>query len=84
MTADLRITRQSGTAVAYADLPPAAYREVLLGAGLPPVVADLYVDADVNISRGELDDRGGALSRLIGRPTTSLAAAVEAGLALVR
>jgi NAD(P)H dehydrogenase (quinone) len=78
------VSRQSGKPVAYADLPPAAFREVLLGAGLPGPVADIYVDADVNIVKGELDDRGGALSRLIGRPTTSLATAVKAGLAQVR
>ncbi len=75
------VSRQSGKAVAYADLPPPSFREVLVGAGLPGPVADIYVDADVNIARGELDDQGGALAALIGRPTTSLAAAVKDGLA---
>jgi NAD(P)H dehydrogenase (quinone) len=76
------VSKQSGQALAYTDLPAAQFREVLRGAGLPPPVADIYVDADVNIVKGELDDRGGALSRLLGRPTTTLAAAVTAGLAL--
>ena len=78
------VARQSGKAVAYADLPAAAYRGVLLGAGLPTAAADIYVDADVNIALGELDDHSGDLARLIGRPTTTLAAAVAAGLSGLR
>lgn len=75
------ISKQAGKAVAYAELPPEQFRGVLVGAGLPGVVADIFVDADVNIAKGELDDRSGTLAKLIGRPTTSLAAAVKAGLA---
>jgi len=40
----------------------------------------VLVDADVNIARGELDDRSGDLRRLIGRPTTPLRDAVAAAL----
>lgn len=75
------VSRQAGKPVAYRDLPPAQYRAVLTGVGLPPPVADLYVDADVNAARGQLDDASGELGRLIGRPTTTLAAAVQAALA---
>jgi NAD(P)H dehydrogenase (quinone) len=78
------VSKQSGKALQYADLPPAAFRGVLVGAGLPGGFADILVDADVNIVKGELDDASHELSRLIGRPTTPLAAAVKAGLARVR
>lgn len=78
------VSKQTGKPLGYADLPPEAYRQVLLGAGLPGPVADLYVDADLNIAKGELDDHTGDLARLIARPTTSLADAVRAGLARVR
>lgn len=78
------LSKQSGKSVAYADLPADAFRQLLLGAGVPAPFADILVDADVNIAKGELDDRSGTLSRLIGRPTTTLAAAVKAGLAQVR
>lgn len=74
-------SKQSGKQLAYADLPPEQFKGVLLGAGLPGVVADIFVDADVNITKGQLDDSSGDLQRLIGRPTTTLAAAVKAGLA---
>jgi NAD(P)H dehydrogenase (quinone) len=75
------VSKQTGKQLAYANLPPEQFRGILTGAGLPPPVADIYVDADLNIVKGELDDRSGALAKLIGRPTTTLAAAVTAGLA---
>jgi NAD(P)H dehydrogenase (quinone) len=74
------VSRQAGRPVAYRDLPAAEYRAILTGAGLPGPVADIYVDADVNAARGELDDRTGELARLIGRPTTPLAVSIRAAL----
>jgi NAD(P)H dehydrogenase (quinone) len=74
------VSRQSGRAITYRDLPPTQYREVLLGAGLPVAYAELLVDSDLGIAKGELDDGSGELQRLIGRPTTTLAAAVAAAL----
>jgi NAD(P)H dehydrogenase (quinone) len=47
---------------------------------LPGPFAEILVDADVNIVKGELDDHSGDLRKLIGRPTTTLAAAVAAAL----
>jgi NAD(P)H dehydrogenase (quinone) len=74
------VAKVSGKPVGYADLPPDQFRGVLLGAGLPPPVADIFVDADVNIAKGELDDKSGDLHRLIGRPTTSWRKAVAQAL----
>ncbi|MBI5070966.1 MAG: NAD(P)H-binding protein [Deltaproteobacteria bacterium] len=74
------VSRQAGKAIPYQDLPADEYRAVLTGAGLPPPVADVYVDADVQAAQGALDDAGGDLRRLIGRPTTPLADAVRAAL----
>lgn len=76
------VSKQLGRTIGYADMPAEQYRGALLGAGLPPPVADLFTDADVNIAKGALDERSRTLSRLIGRPTTSLAVAVADGLAL--
>lgn len=75
------LSRQSGKAVSYQDLPPAAYKDILLGAGLPAPFADVLVDADLGASRGGLDDGSGDLRRLVGRATTPLAKAISAGLA---
>ena len=74
------VSRQAGKPIVYRELPPAEYRAVLVGTGLPGPVADLYVDFDVKTALGDLDDRSGELRRLIGRPLTPLSASVRAGL----
>ena len=75
------LSRQSGKTVAYSNFPAAEFKAALLGAGLPEGVAALLSDSDVGASRGGLFDDGHALSRLIGRPTTPLAASMKAALA---
>jgi NAD(P)H dehydrogenase (quinone) len=74
------VSRQSGKAIAYQDLPEAEYRAVLVGAGLPEGLADLLANSDAGASRGGLFDEGHALSALIGRPTTPLATVVAEAL----
>ncbi|TNF27774.1 MAG: SDR family oxidoreductase [Deltaproteobacteria bacterium] len=75
------VSRQTGKPVAHVDLPPEAYREVLLGAGVPAPFAAILADVDVAVSKGLLAGGSGELSRLIGRPTTPLADAIAAALA---
>jgi NAD(P)H dehydrogenase (quinone) len=74
------IARQSGKKIGYVNMPEAEYKKVLLKAGLPEPVAALLSDSDTGVSKGGLFDDGHQLSKLIGRPTTSLAAAVKAAL----
>jgi NAD(P)H dehydrogenase (quinone) len=74
------ISRQSGKNIGYVNLAEAEYKNVLIKAGLPEVVAALLSDSDTGISKGALFDDGHQLSKLIGRPTTSLATAVAAVL----
>lgn len=66
------ITRKSGKAVAYQDLPESELKAALLGAGLPDFLATLLAESDVGASKGGLFDDGRQLSALIGRPTTLL------------
>ncbi|WP_041742248.1 SDR family oxidoreductase [Collimonas fungivorans] len=75
------ISRQSGKTVVYQNLAEADFKEALLGAGLPEHVAGLLSDSDIGASKGALFDDSHQLSRLIGRPTTSLATLVKAALA---
>lgn len=70
------VSRQVGKAIAYNNLAPEQYQGVLEGAGVPKPYAAALADSDVGVSRGELSDFSGDLSRLIGRPTTTLADAV--------
>jgi NAD(P)H dehydrogenase (quinone) len=72
------ISRQSGRSIGYVDLPEAEYKNVLVKAGLPEAIAALLADSDTGVSKGALFDDGHQLSRLINRPTTSLAASVAA------
>lgn len=45
------------------------------------MIVDVIVDADAVALQGDLDSSSRALSTLIGRPTTTLAEAVESALA---
>lgn len=75
------VSRQSGTAVQYQNLPEEDYRRMLLAAGLPQPLAALLADSDVAAAQGALFDDSHTLSRLIGRPTTPLATSIAAVLA---
>jgi NAD(P)H dehydrogenase (quinone) len=75
------VSEQSGTTVAYQDMPVEAYVQTLVGFGLPEPVAVIIADSDAGIVRGDLLSEGGDLGRLIGRPTTPLSTAIRAALA---
>lgn len=75
------ISQQSGKAVAYQNLPESEFKAALLGAGLPEGLATLLAESDTGASKGGLFDDGRQLSRLIGRPTTTLAAQIKLQLA---
>jgi NAD(P)H dehydrogenase (quinone) len=74
------VTAQSGKQVAYASLPEQEYAKALEGFGLPAEVAADLAQADVAISQGALSGATDTLSTLIGRPTTTVAAAVAQAL----
>lgn len=75
------ITAASGTQVTYRDVSSAELLDVLQAAGIPEGYAGLLVQLDEATARGELDTRSGDLQRLLGRPSTPLADAVERSLA---
>ncbi len=74
------ISRQSGRAMHYVNLPEAEYKEALLGAGLPETFAELLANSDTGVSKGVLFDEGRQLSKLIGGPTVPLATVVQSSL----
>ena len=78
------VAKQTGKALSYADLPPDAFRGILVGAGMPAPVADIFVDADVQIAKGALDDSSGDLARLVGRLLVPLSASVATALAALK
>ncbi|WP_416970210.1 SDR family oxidoreductase [Streptomyces sp. 4F14] len=74
------VTRQSGREVVYRNLPQTEYAGLLAKFGVPEVFAAMLAERDVAISRDEFLVESGDLSRLIGRPTTTVADAVSAAL----
>jgi NAD(P)H dehydrogenase (quinone) len=74
------IGTQAGRPVRYLDLPEDEYAQVLTGAGLPEAATVTLADADRGLARGDLYVDSGDLSRLIGRPATTLREAVAAAL----
>jgi NAD(P)H dehydrogenase (quinone) len=75
------IALQSGTPVAYKDLPQAEYKKVLIEVGLPEAVADLLADSDAAAAKGALFGDEKQLSTLIGRSTTPIADSLKQALA---
>jgi NAD(P)H dehydrogenase (quinone) len=73
------VSKLSGKPVVYRDLPEAEYAKILANF-LPPSLAHILADADAKAANSELDDTSHTLSKLIGRPTTSLTDAVRAAL----
>jgi NAD(P)H dehydrogenase (quinone) len=75
------VAKQSGRKVVYNNMPQKAYQALLEQVGLPARFAHLIADSDVKAaSHDELYTPSRDLSRLIGRPTTTLAAAVATAL----
>ena len=74
------LSRQSGKQIPYVNLPESEFKAALVGAGLPEPLAGLLADSDAGASKGGLFDDKRQLSALIGRPTTPLAALIQAAL----
>ncbi len=74
------ISRQTGKDIPYKDLAPADYTAALTAAGLPAPWPEALPSFDVEAAKGALFDDSRELSKLIGRPTTSLKDSVAAAL----
>lgn len=71
------LAKQSGKKVVYQNLSEADFAAALKSLGLPAGLADMLADSDTGASKGGLFDDSHTLSKLIGRPTTSLADSVK-------
>lgn len=71
------LSKQSGKPVVYQNMSEADFAAALKSVGLPAGLADMLADSDVGASEGGLFDDSHTLSKLIGRPTTSLAESVK-------
>ena len=71
------LSEASGKEVVYQNLSEADFAAALKGAGLPDGLAEMLADSDIGASKGGLFDDSQTLSKLIGRPTTSIADSVN-------
>lgn len=74
------LSEASSTNVVYKDLTKEDYLAELQGFGLPAELAEVLADGDLGVARGDLLVDTGDLSRLIGRPTVTMPAAVADAL----
>ncbi|WP_369983207.1 SDR family oxidoreductase [Thalassolituus sp.] len=74
------ISVQTGKDIGYVDLPETDFADALLKAGLPAPLASLLANSDTGASQGGLYDESQTLSKLIGRPTTTIAESVKEAL----
>lgn len=74
------ISKQTGKAIPYNNLPESDYANILKSFGLPELFAEAIASWDTGASKGDLFDNAHQLSKLIGKPTTPLAETVKAAL----
>ncbi len=74
------VARVTGREVVYRDRPTDEYATFLVQAGVPEGYAGVLADSDRGLREGRLLTQTRDLSRLVGRPTTSLEDAVRAAL----
>ncbi|WP_374968309.1 SDR family oxidoreductase [Terrabacter sp. BE26] len=74
------VGRMAGQEVVYRDMSVADYTAALVGAGLPEGYAAVLADGDRGLAQGQLFTDSGDLSRLLGRPTTTLEDALQAAV----
>ena len=71
------VSKQTGNSLPYQNLTEAEYTAALVSMGLPEGFAKVLVDSDLNAEKGSLYSDDKTLSKLIGRPTTSLEKVVK-------
>lgn len=75
------VAKQTQKGIEFVSLSAEDFSQALVSHGLPQGFADVLADSDLHARDGWLLDDNKALSKLIGRATTSIAQSVEAALA---
>jgi NAD(P)H dehydrogenase (quinone) len=74
------ISNQKNRTIPYKNLPEAEYAKILESFNIPKGFADAIASWDVSASKGDLFDNSRQLSKLIGRPATTMAESVKSAL----
>jgi NAD(P)H dehydrogenase (quinone) len=71
------ISKQTGREIPYRNLPESEYSKILESFKIPKEMSLAIASWDKSISKGDLFNNTQQLSKLIGRPTTSIAESVK-------
>lgn len=71
------ISKQTGKEIPYKNLPETEYSKILESFNIPKEMSLAIASWDSSISKGDLFNNTQQLSKLIGRPTTSIAESVK-------
>lgn len=74
------LSEVSGQPVSYQDMPTSEYEKVLIDLGVPQGFAAVLADSDAGLRVGGLYNDSQSLSKLLGRPTTSIEEALRLAL----
>lgn len=74
------LSRQTGKPVTYVNMGEEEYAHSLMENGFPEYAAKVIANSAYATSLGALEETGGTLSKLIGRPTTPIAETIAAAL----
>lgn len=74
------ISKQTGKELPYRNLPEEEYAKILESFNMPEFFARAIASWDIGVSKGDLFNDSKELSKLIGRPTTSLETSVKEAL----
>ncbi|MBX3041584.1 MAG: SDR family oxidoreductase [Bdellovibrionaceae bacterium] len=74
------VSKKANKSVSYQDHSFEDFKKILMQVGLPEGFAAILADSDVGASKGELHSDSKDLSKLINRPTTPLAEALQAAI----
>lgn len=75
------ISKQTGKAITYVNLPEAEYAKALQSAGVPTPIAEFLAGSHTSTANGDLFNDGHQLSVILGRPTTPLSKTIAEVLA---
>ncbi|MET8977588.1 SDR family oxidoreductase [Streptomyces sp. NPDC004539] len=74
------LSAQLGREIAYNNVTTEVLTGILVGAGLPEPVAQIFAGVDASIEKGELEITSGDLSRLTGRAASPISEAISVAL----
>jgi len=78
------LSRQTGKNIPFKNLPETEYAAILKSFGVPEGFAYAIAGWDISVSKGDMFDNTRQLSKLTGKPTTSLAVSIKNALASVK